>query len=81
MMSDTHTPHFHNEAGVPIIRIGTRTLQCIGAKPPFDHPHIFLEMGEKMEITCPYCSTVYKYEDSFTPTQSNPHSSYISMTE
>ncbi len=34
---------------------------CIGAKPPFDHPHVFLDMGSASEIICPYCSTLYKY--------------------
>ena len=37
---------------------------CIGAKPPFDHPHVFLDMGTDHEIICPYCSTLFKYEPS-----------------
>jgi hypothetical protein len=32
---------------------------CIGARPPNDHPHVFLNMGASLEITCPYCGTVY----------------------
>jgi hypothetical protein len=31
-------PKFHNEIGVPIVRIGCREFKCIGDKPPQDHP-------------------------------------------
>ena len=31
-------PTFHNEVGVPIVRIGCRDFKCIGDKPPHDHP-------------------------------------------
>src|SRR3977135_2526053 len=34
-------PKFHNEVGVPIVRIGCREFKCIGDKPPQDHPHIY----------------------------------------
>jgi hypothetical protein len=33
---------FHNEIGVPIVRVGCREFKCIGAMPPQDHPHIYL---------------------------------------
>ena len=46
------------------IGIGAREFMCIGAKPPFDHPHVFLDMGSDDEIVCPYCSTLFKYEPS-----------------
>jgi len=29
-------PTFHNEVGVPIVRIGCREFKCIGDKPPDD---------------------------------------------
>ena len=45
---------------------------CIGAKPPFDHPHIFLEMGDDAEVVCSYCSTVYRYDPSLKATESEP---------
>jgi len=38
-------PKFHNEIGVPIVRVGCREFECIGAMPPQDHPHIYLNMG------------------------------------
>ena len=40
-------PKFHNEVGVPIVRIGCREFKCIGDKPPQDHPHVYLNMGDK----------------------------------
>ena len=45
-------PKFHNEIGVPIVRVGCREFKCIGAKPPQDHPHIYLSMSETSEIVC-----------------------------
>ena len=35
---------------------------CIGALPPFDHPHIFIDMGDEDEAICSYCSTVYRFD-------------------
>jgi hypothetical protein len=29
---------FHNESGVPIVRVGCREFKCVGAMPPQDHP-------------------------------------------
>ena len=53
---------FHNEVGVPIVRIGCREFKCIGDKPPQDHPHVYLNMGEASEIVCPYCSTLFRFD-------------------
>jgi|1185.fasta_scaffold332632_2 uncharacterized Zn-finger protein len=60
-MADVGIPHFHNDPGVPAIHLGSREFMCIGATPPFDHPHVFLDMGSDDEIVCPYCSTLYKH--------------------
>ena len=60
-MAETGVPHFHNEPGVAVIHVGVHEFMCIGAKPPFDHPHVFLDMGSDHEIICPYCSTLYRY--------------------
>jgi hypothetical protein len=40
---------------------------CIGASPPFDHPHVFLDMGDDHEIICPYCSTLYTHNPTLDP--------------
>lgn len=60
-MTDTIVPHFHNTAGVAVIEIGAREFMCVGELPPFDHPHVFLDMGNDHEIICPYCSTLYRH--------------------
>jgi uncharacterized Zn-finger protein len=54
-------PHFHNDTGIPVIEIGAHEFKCVGANPPFDHPHVYLDMGADHEIICPYCSTLYRY--------------------
>jgi uncharacterized Zn-finger protein len=64
--------HFHNEPGVPAIRVGAREFMCIGAKPPFDHPHVFLDMGADDDIVCPYCSTLFKYDPGLVGTADPP---------
>lgn len=56
------TPHFHNELGVAQVRVGVKEFMCIGALPPFDHPHIFIDMGDKNEAVCPYCATPFVYD-------------------
>ncbi|MFG1403260.1 zinc-finger domain-containing protein [Xanthobacter sediminis] len=60
-MADTGIPHFCNDLGLTTIEVGSKEFMCIGAKPPFDHPHIFLDLGEDAEKVCPYCSTLYRY--------------------
>ena len=71
-MADSTLPSFHNDIGVDKIEIGTRKFQCIGAKPPFDHPHIYLDMGDENEIVCPYCSTLYRHNSSLKTNQAEP---------
>ena len=60
-MADNVVPHFHNDAGVAVIEIGSQEFMCVGANPPFDHPHVFLDLGNDKEIICPYCSTLYRF--------------------
>jgi uncharacterized Zn-finger protein len=62
MAADHGTPHFHNEPGLRSVRVGAREFMCIGALPPFDHPHIFIDMGDENEAICPYCSTLYIFQ-------------------
>lgn len=71
-MADHATPHFHNDIGTSVIHIGAREFKCIGAEPPFDHPHIFLDMGPEDEIICPYCSTLYKHRPSLKIAETIP---------
>jgi uncharacterized Zn-finger protein len=71
-MTETIVPHFHNTPGVPVIEIGAREFMCIGELPPFDHPHVFLDMGDVGEIICPYCSTLFRYDSSLGPREARP---------
>mgnify|MGYP000159195110 FL=1 len=71
-MADNLIPHFHNTGGVASIKIGAREFQCIGALPPFDHPHVYLDMGDEDEIVCPYCSTHYKHVPALSAGQAEP---------
>ena len=71
-MSEHVVPHFHNDAGVPLIEIGSQEFMCVGATPPFDHPHVFLDLGNDNEIICPYCSTLYRYAADLAAGEARP---------
>ncbi len=71
------TPHFQNQNGLAVIEIGAREFMCIGALPPFDHPHIFIDMGADTEAVCPYCSTLYKHDPSLHADETRPAGAYV----
>ncbi len=71
-MAASAIPHFHNTMGAAKIEINAHEFMCIGAKPPFDHPHVFLDMGASHEIVCPYCSTLYKVNESLSANSAIP---------
>jgi uncharacterized Zn-finger protein len=49
-----------------------REFKCIGDKPPQDHPHIYLNMGDASEILCPYCSTLFCFDPSLGVHEADP---------
>jgi len=71
-MADKVAPHFHNDPGVPIVHIAAHEFMCEGASPPYDHPHVYLDMGDATEIVCPYCSTLYRFDPSLKSGTSQP---------
>ena len=71
-MAEVTIPHFQNDAGVQSIEIGVKEFMCCGASTPYDHPHVFLDMGADKEIICPYCSTVYKYSADLAANETRP---------
>jgi uncharacterized Zn-finger protein len=71
-MAHGETPHFHNDMGIASIEIGAREFMCMGARPPFDHPHVFLDMGKDSEIVCPYCSTLFKFNAALGAGEAKP---------
>ena len=48
------------------------TIQCVGANPPFDHPHVYLDMGAEDEKVCPYCSTLFKFDGALRADETAP---------
>ena len=71
-MAGSSIPHFQNDAGHAAIEIGVREFMCVGANPPFDHPHVFLDMGSDSEKVCPYCSTLYRYNAALKASETRP---------
>jgi uncharacterized Zn-finger protein len=71
-MAGGSIPHFQNDAGHPVITIGVKEFMCVGADAPFDHPHVFLDMGSDAEKVCPYCSTLFRYDPSLKASETRP---------
>jgi len=71
-MAGHSIPHFQNDGGHRMIEIGVKEFMCTGASAPFDHPHIYIDMGDEQEKLCSYCSTLYRYNPSLKTTQTNP---------
>ena len=63
---------FHNEIGVPMVRIGCHEFECIGDKPPQDRPHVYLNLGDANEIVCPYCSTLFRFDPTLSAREADP---------
>jgi len=80
-MADHAIPHFQNDSGYKHIEIGAKKFMCIGASPPFDHPHIFLDTGAEGKIICPYCSTYYYFNVRLDATESSPENCYYIFSE
>ncbi len=71
-MAGHAVPHFQNSAGHAKIDIGVKEFMCVGANPPYDHPHVFLDMGAESEKVCPYCSTLYRYDAALSANDTRP---------
>ena len=71
-MAHSGVPHFHNDPGVATIQVGARRFMCIGATPPVDHPHVFIDMGSADDAICSYCGTLFKFKASLSDSESEP---------
>ena len=78
-MAKSATPHFANDLGAEKIFVGVKELQCMGARAPFDHPHVFLDMGADSQILCPYCSTLFVHDPRLTEDESDPRDCLVSV--
>ena len=58
--------------GVQVIDVGSKEFNCVGALPPFDHPHIYIDMGDEFEAVCSYCSTLYRFDPALNPAEARP---------
>jgi uncharacterized Zn-finger protein len=72
IMAQTLVPHLINDKGVDKITIGVKEFQCMGASPPHDHPHVYLDMGDEAHIICPYCSTLFVHDRALKAGESDP---------
>jgi uncharacterized Zn-finger protein len=71
-MAANVVPHFANDEGAETVIVGVKEFKCMGARPPFDHPHVFLDMGAESQILCPYCSTLFVYDSRLEAHESEP---------
>jgi uncharacterized Zn-finger protein len=81
LMADAHVPHLANDKGVEKIYVGVKELQCMGARPPHDHPHVYLDMGADSQILCPYCSTLFVHHARLAAGQSDPDGCLVTADE
>jgi uncharacterized Zn-finger protein len=65
-------PKFCNDHAYPEVRIGAKEFNCIGVSPPDDHPHVYLNMGEGGALACPYCATLFRYDERLARDQADP---------
>ena len=79
-MATTVVPHFANDDGSDRIKVGVHELNCMGARAPYDHPHVYLDMGADGEILCPYCSTVYQYDSNLAATDTEPPGCLVTVS-
>jgi uncharacterized Zn-finger protein len=71
-MAHSTVVHLANDMGVKEIRVGVKEFKCQGASDPFDHPHIYLDMGKDSDVICPYCSTRFVYDPTLKAGETVP---------
>jgi len=42
------------------IEVAQKVVACDGGNGPLGHPRVYLNMGEKTQVDCPYCGRLYK---------------------
>jgi uncharacterized Zn-finger protein len=76
-MATIVVPHIANDLGVERIMVGVKELKCMGARPPYDHPHVYLDMGADSQILCPYCGTLYVHDPRLPEDETDPKGSLV----
>lgn len=76
-MAASVVPHLANDDGADKIFVGVKELNCMGARPPYDHPHVYLDMGGDTQVLCPYCSTLYVHDQRLDEHESDPKNAIV----
>lgn len=48
---------------VEIVEVSKSKVACEGESAALGHPRVFLNMGDKSEIDCPYCGRRFKLKE------------------
>jgi uncharacterized Zn-finger protein len=78
-MAHAVVPHIANDLGVEKIFTGVKELQCMGARAPHDHPHVYLDMGGDTQVLCPYCSTLYVHDPRLHGDETDPKDCLVNL--
>lgn len=78
-MAASTIPHLANDLGVEKVFVGVKEFNCMGARAPYDHPHVYLDMGTETQILCPYCSTLYVYDERLDAEETEPKGCIASL--
>jgi len=46
-----------------IIEVEEKRVACDGGNAALGHPMIYLEMGSKSEVVCPYCGRMFRLKE------------------
>ena len=76
-MATPRYPKFKNDRGLKEIRIGAKEFECTGVSAPHDHPHVYLDIGDRDVILCPYCATLYRFDPTLRPWEADPADSVL----
>ncbi len=76
-MATPRYPKFKNDRGLKEIRIGAKEFECTGVSAPHDHPHVYLDIGDRDAILCPYCATLYRFDPTLQPWEADPADSVL----
>lgn len=79
-MAASTVPHLANDLGVEKVFVGVKELNCMGARAPYDHPHVYLDMGAEGQILCPYCSTLYVYDGRLAADATEPKGCIVALS-
>ncbi len=80
-MAASVVPHIANDMGVEKIFTGVKEFKCMGARAPYDHPHVFLDMGQDTQTLCPYCSTLFVYDPRLHADETDPKTCIVTPAD